>query len=61
MKVELIDLKQRYLDEKDELLKCVEKVLQQRSFVLTEEVSNFENLGNFNIYKLSLLTKAYAW
>lgn len=42
MKIELIDLKQRYLDEKDELIKCVEKVLRNGTFVLTEEVVNFE-------------------
>ena len=34
MKIELIDLKQRYLDEKDELIKCVEKVLRNGTFVL---------------------------
>ena len=42
MKIELIDLKQRYLDEKDELIKCVKKVLKNGTFVLTEEVVNFE-------------------
>ena len=43
MKVELIDLKKRSLYERDELIKCVDKILKKGSFVLTEEVSNFEN------------------
>lgn len=43
MKVELIDLKQRYQDEKDHLLKCFDNVLKNGSLVMTDEVKNFEN------------------
>jgi dTDP-4-amino-4,6-dideoxygalactose transaminase len=40
--VPFIDLQQRYLEEKDELLACVERILSQGHFVLTEEVAEFE-------------------
>ena len=42
MKIELIDLKMRFQEEKDEILECVSKVLQKGNLVLTEEVNNFE-------------------
>jgi len=42
IKVPFIDLKQRYEEEKAELLACVERVLSKGHFVLTEEVSEFE-------------------
>lgn len=42
VKVPFIDLKQRYEEEKTELLACVERVLSQGHFVLTQEVSEFE-------------------
>ena len=41
--VPLIDLKERYLEEKIELLECVERVLELGHFVLTPEVSEFED------------------
>ena len=41
--VPLIDLKERYLEEKTELLECVERVLELGHFVLTPEVSEFED------------------
>ena len=41
-KVPLIDLKERYKDEKDELLSCVEKVLERGNLVLTPELMDFE-------------------
>ncbi len=41
-KVPFIDLRQRYEEEKQELLACVERVLSQGHFVLTEEVERFE-------------------
>ncbi|MBH67610.1 MAG: transcriptional regulator [Rhodospirillaceae bacterium] len=41
-KVPLIDLKQRYEEEKEELLLCVERVLEKGNFVLTPEVTAFE-------------------
>ncbi len=43
MKVDLIDLKKRYQDEKFELLKCFDRVIKKGSLVLTDEVENFEN------------------
>ena len=42
-KIELIDLKKRYIDEKDQLLRCFDKVLRNGSLVLTDEVKNFED------------------
>ena len=42
MKVELIDLKNRYKDEKDDLLRCFDNVLKKGSLILTDEVKNFE-------------------
>src|SRR5207248_1418734 len=42
VKVPFIDLKQRYEEERDELLACVERVISQGHFVLTEEVNEFE-------------------
>jgi len=42
VKVPFIDLKQRYDEEKTELLACVERVVSQGHFVLTQEVNEFE-------------------
>ena len=42
VKVPFIDLKQRYEEEKTELLACVERVVSQGHFVLTQEVNDFE-------------------
>lgn len=42
LKVPFIDLKQRYEEEKAELLACVERVVSQGHFVLTQEVNEFE-------------------
>ena len=42
VKVPFIDLKQRYEEEKTELLACVERVVSQGHFVLTQEVNEFE-------------------
>jgi dTDP-4-amino-4,6-dideoxygalactose transaminase len=42
MKIDLIDLKQRFAEEKTEILACLEDVLDRGSLVLTEEVSDFE-------------------
>jgi dTDP-4-amino-4,6-dideoxygalactose transaminase len=42
IKVPFIDLLQRYDEEKTELLACVERVLSKGHFVLTQEVSDFE-------------------
>lgn len=41
-KVPFIDLQQRYAEEKDELLACVERVLSKGHFVLTPEIAEFE-------------------
>ena len=43
MKVELIDLKKRYQEEKTEILKSINKVLTKGNMVMTPEVSEFEN------------------
>ena len=51
MKVELIDLKQRFRDEKKEIMKSVEKVLKKGNLILTKEVSEFER-------KIAAYTKA---
>ena len=40
--ISLIDLQQRYLEEKKELLACVERVLEAGHFVLTPELTDFE-------------------
>ena len=42
MKVELIDLKQRYQEESSQILSCIKKVLSKGHLVLTEELNNFE-------------------
>lgn len=42
VKVPFVDLKQRYQDEREELLACVERVLSQGHLVLTEEVAALE-------------------
>jgi len=41
-KVPFIDLKQRYQEEKVELLACVDRILSKGHLVLTEEVGQFE-------------------
>ena len=41
-KVPLVDLKERYQEEKDELLSCVERVLESGNLVLTPELADFE-------------------
>jgi len=43
MKIEVIDLKKRFQEEKHEILKCINRVLKKGSFILTSEVQNFEN------------------
>lgn len=42
MKVPFIDLQQRYQEEKDELLACVDSVLSKGHLILTQEVNEFE-------------------
>jgi len=41
-KVSMIDLQQRYQEEKEELLACIDRVLSQGHLVMTEEVGAFE-------------------
>jgi dTDP-4-amino-4,6-dideoxygalactose transaminase len=43
MKIELIDLRQRYKEESSQILKCINKVAAKGNLVLTEELNNFEN------------------
>lgn len=42
LKVPFIDLQQRYQDEKEELLACVDRILSKGHLVMTEEVGQFE-------------------
>jgi dTDP-4-amino-4,6-dideoxygalactose transaminase len=42
VKVPFVDLKQRYVEERDELLACVDRVLAKGHLVLTPEVAEFE-------------------
>ena len=42
MKIELIDLKQRYKEESSQILTSIKKVLSKGHLVLTEELNNFE-------------------
>ena len=42
VKVPFIDLKQRYLEEKDDLLKAIKRVVSKGHLVLTDEVKQFE-------------------
>ena len=42
MKVEILDLKQRFVEEKKELLNCIRRVVQKGNLILTSEVEFFE-------------------
>ena len=42
MKIEIIDLKKRFQEERYEILKCINRVLKKGNFILTPEVYNFE-------------------
>ena len=42
MKIEIVDLKKRYEDERKEILKIIDKVLKKGHLVMTPEVSEFE-------------------
>ena len=41
-KVSMIDLKPRFEEEKEELLACIEKVLESGNLVMTQELADFE-------------------
>ena len=43
MKVDLIDLKHRYLDEHKQILKSINKLLKKGNLILTKEVQSFED------------------
>ena len=43
MKVDLIDLKYRYIDEHKQILKSINKLLKKGNLILTEEVKTFED------------------
>ena len=47
MKIELIDLRKRFQEEKNEIMECIENVLEKGNLVLTEEVINFERSCSF--------------
>src|SRR5262245_44271263 len=42
VKVPFVDLKQRYQEEREELRACVDRILEVGHFVLTQEVTEFE-------------------
>ena len=42
MKIEVIDLRKRFQEEKKEILNCIKSVLSKGNLVLTKEVQNFE-------------------
>ena len=42
MKIEVIDLKKRFQEEKNELMKSIKRVLIKGNLVLTKEVETFE-------------------
>ena len=42
LKVPFIDLQQRFQEEREELLACVERVLAKGHLVMTPEVAEFE-------------------
>jgi len=42
MKIEIIDLKKRFQEEKIEILECIKRVLKKGNLILTPEVANFE-------------------
>ena len=55
MKVDLIDLKYRYLDEHEQILKSINKLLKKGNLVLTDEVKSFEdNICSFTGMKYCL-------
>ena len=43
MHVPLIDLKQRYIEEKDDIINIIDKTLTKGNLVLTPEINDFEN------------------
>ncbi len=43
MKVSLIDLKQRYIEERDDIINIIDKTLSAGSLVMTPEIVEFEN------------------
>ena len=55
MKIELIDLKQRYREESYQILTCIKKVVSKGHLVLTQELNNFEkNICNYTGSKYCL-------
>ena len=42
MTIEIIDLRKRFQEEKNEILKCIKRVLKKGNLILTPEVQNFE-------------------
>ncbi len=55
MRVDLIDIKYRYLDEHKQILKGINKLLKKGNLVLTDELKNFEkNICNYTKMKYCL-------
>jgi len=42
MKIEIVDLKKRFQEEKHEIFRCINRVLKKGHFILTPELQNFE-------------------
>ena len=40
MKIEVIDLRKRFVEEKKGLLKCINRVLKKGNLILTSELKN---------------------
>jgi dTDP-4-amino-4,6-dideoxygalactose transaminase len=63
MNVPFIDLKLRYQEEREEILKCVDTVLSQGHLIMTEEVDHFEReaacyIGSKHVVSLNSGTDA---
>ena len=43
MQVDLIDLKKRYVEERDDILSIIDETLKSGNLVLTPEIQEFEN------------------
>ena len=60
MKIEVIDLRKRFQEEKTEILKLIKNVLLKGNLVLTKEVDNFEK-KNISIYRFEILSRFKFW
>ena len=60
MKVELIDLRERFKEEEKAIFKIIKRVLSKGNLILTKEVMNFEKsicmvwIDDFSIWAISV-------